>query len=60
MTETTVIEIELDEAREVMFNDLAEMLGEDAVKEEIKSTAQSRLTQIYDNKDQLQVNQQQL
>jgi len=48
------IEIELDEARDVMYDDLTEMLGERAVEEELQSVARDRLTQLYDNREQIQ------
>jgi len=48
------IEIELDEARDVMYDDLTEMLGERAVEAELQSVARDRLTQLYDNREQIQ------
>ena len=51
MTEITV---ELDDAREVMFDELVEMFSEEDVEETLSEQMTKHLTQMYDNREQLQ------
>jgi hypothetical protein len=53
----TTVEIELDSAREVMFEELAEDIPEQQLREDLQSALQQRLTALYDNQERLQINQ---
>lgn len=48
----TTIEID-DDAREVMFSELCDMLGEDVVRESLADACGDYLTEMYDHRDKL-------
>ena len=50
----TEITIELDDAREVMYDELTELFTEEAIEETLKDQSVQHLTQMYDNRDELQ------
>lgn len=54
----TEITIELDDAREVMYDELADEFNEAAIEEDLEAAVRQRLTDLYDNRDQI-VQQQQ-
>jgi len=45
--------IELDSARELMYEKLAEQLDEDVLDETMKRHIQNKVTELYDNRDNL-------
>jgi len=47
--------IELDSAREVMYDDLADKLGDANVTGDLEDTVVQRLTQLYDNREEIEV-----
>jgi len=51
---TKTIEIRLDDARELMYDELAEMFGDAAVDAECEQHIASMLTDLYDRRDELQ------
>lgn len=56
MTET--IEIELDDAREIMLDELADEFGEEPIVGTLENAVIQELTGLYDNQDQLREAQQ--
>lgn len=52
MSET--IEVELDDARELMYEDLVERIGEERVKGLLADALVSTLTDAYDQREQLE------
>jgi hypothetical protein len=55
---TEEVEIELDDAREVMHDRLVEMFGEDLVQAELDKRVAAAITQLYDEREQLENGQQ--
>jgi hypothetical protein len=49
----TEITIELDDAREVMYDELAEMFNSDEINKTLEEQLVKHLTQMYDNREQL-------
>lgn len=49
----TELQFELDSAREVMHDELSEQFGEELIDEDLKEALTARLTQVYDNREQL-------
>lgn len=47
------ITIELDDARDVMYSELNDLLGEQVVDAEIESQLIDVVTEMYDNREQL-------
>jgi len=48
-----MFETEFDTARAVMYEELAEQFGENALDEELESAVVEYLTELYDNREQL-------
>lgn len=54
MTEATdEITTEIDPARRVMLSELYDEFGKELVDEDIAAAVQSRITQVYDNRDEI-------
>lgn len=51
---TTEVTIDLDDAREVMYDELCDSIGEGRVRELLADTATDVVTEAYDNREQLQ------
>lgn len=47
------IEVELDEAREVMFDQLSDQIGEETVEEVLEDAVNNQLTELWDQRDQI-------
>jgi hypothetical protein len=56
MSDTESVEVNLDDARAVMYDKIVEMLGEKAVKAELENQMAAVVTDLYDRRDQLQQN----
>lgn len=56
---TDTIEIELDDAREIMLEELTEEFGEEPIIGTLENAVVKELTGLYDNQDQLRQAQQQ-
>jgi hypothetical protein len=54
MSETEGVEVNLDDARAVMYDKIVEMLGEKAMKAELENQMAAVVTDLYDRRDQLQ------
>lgn len=50
----TQITVELDPAREVMYDELVEQFGEEPVEATIRASVSSQLTRLYDNQDDIE------
>jgi len=51
---TKTIEIHLDDARELMYEELVETFGKRVIQDECEQHIASLLTELYDNQDELQ------
>jgi hypothetical protein len=54
MSETESVEVNLDDARAVIYEKIVEMLGEKAVKAELENQMAAVDTDLHDRRDQLQ------
>jgi len=54
MSETESVEVNLDDARAVIYKKIVEMLGEKAVKAELENQMAAVDTDLHDRRDQLQ------
>jgi hypothetical protein len=54
MSDTESVEVNLDDARAVMYDKIVEMLGEKAVKAELENQMAAVDTDLHDRRDQLQ------
>jgi len=55
---TKTIEIEIDEARKLMYNQLADEFGEEVVHEQCEQHIADVLTELYDRKEEIKQSQQ--
>lgn len=53
---TKEITIEFDDAREVMYSELAERVGEEQVEALLEETVRGALTDLYDRREQINTN----
>jgi translation initiation factor IF-1 len=56
MSDTESVEVNLDDARAVMYDKIVEMLGGKAVKAQLENQMAAVVTHLYDRRDQLQQN----
>lgn len=49
--------IEFDEAREIMYDTLAEEFGEETINDVLEDAVKQRLTDMYDRRDDLELRQ---
>jgi hypothetical protein len=54
MSDTESVEVNLDDARAVMYDKIVEMLGGKAVKAQLENQMAAVVTDLYDRGDQLQ------
>lgn len=52
-TDTTIVEIELDTARQVMYDELKNEFGPTVVDDDLEEAVRQRITQLYDNREEM-------
>ena len=55
---TKTIEIEIDEARKLMYNQLVDEFGEEVVRGQCEQHIADVLTELYDRKEEIKQSQQ--